>query len=261
MFNGHPRVRVAVALTGFVLFADALACPAASVSVTNQVRTDTVTAGTVQKSSSAPDNNPFNDDTTATSTSGMVSVEARQTSSFGPSGGNFDANVMLASSSIVSDNESNEAMPSFELDFTVPSSLSYSLTGSTTLGFNGTNDLSTGAFYTGMSVQLKQGATTVFSLDQNTLTTDPQSFSSTGTLAAGSYVLTMSLDSGGAGGNIQGQLSGALTINGGGSSTSGGGSGPSPVPVPMAAESTLAFFAFSGVLKLISMARRRLQSA
>jgi hypothetical protein len=236
------RVAHGLALLAFVpVLSSQRAASAASVTVTSQVRTDSVQAGAVNKSNSAPGDAAFNDITTATSPSTLTTATASQKSSFGPSGSNFVADVTLGSKVVEQANEANDANPSFELDFNVSQDAAYTFAGATTLSFNGSND-----FYTGMNLQLLEGGSTIFGVNQGTLTTDPQTLSYSGTLAPGSYVLKMSLDSGGAGGNIDGSLKGTLTI-------ANGTHGTCPtVPLPPAAATAASLLAGLGVVKFLS---------
>jgi hypothetical protein len=223
---------------------------AASISVTNQIRTDFASAGSDTETNSAPDNGTFNDTTTATSTNTLTTTTASQTSSFGVSGSNFVANVTLGASENIGDNSANNGRPSFELDFNASAASAYTFNGSTNLMFNGMADPT--GFYTGMNLQLLEGATSIFSVNPSEvlpLTSDPQTIAFTGTLSPGDYVLKMSLDSGGAGGMIQGSLDGTLTMDNGSSGSSGSGGG-SAVPVPAAVATVPVMLVALGLVKL-----------
>jgi len=250
MLQKISRVQLGLASMAGIFAISVGMAGAASISVTNQIRTDFASAGSDTETNSAPDDGAFNDTTTATSTNTLTTATASQTSSFGASGSNFVANVTLGASENIQDGESNNSKPSFELDFNVSAASAYTFNGSTNLMFNGMPDPT--GFYTGMNLQLLDGPTSIFSVNQSQLTSDPQTLAFTGTLAPGDYVFKMSLDSGGAGGKIQGSLDGTLTMDNGSS-----GSGGSAVPLPAAVATAPAMLVALGLVKLATRAMRR----
>jgi hypothetical protein len=237
-----------VLATGLLSLSAGVIASAGTVTVTNQIRTDQASVGSVAKSNTAPDNGAFNDTTTATS--GDTTATASQKSSFGVVGSNFETDVTLGAGEEIEDGQSNSGMPSFELDFAVSAASAYTFNGSTNLMYNGAPDPT--GFYTGMNLALLEGATPIFRITQGQLTSDPQNFAYNGTLAPGSYTLDMSLDSGGAGGNIQGSLDGTLTI--------ANGSVTQAVPLPPAAATVLMMLGALALLKLAAGNRMREQN-